>query len=159
MHVDCQAERTLPCTAAQAFDLLCDSARFPAFFSGCGPIPAVRAIECAGPPRVGAMRRVRNADGSVLTETVTAFEPPHRHAYRLSGLRAPFAWLVRHGDAQWRVADAPGGARVTWSYRFELTHALAAPLARPLLGFMTLAMRRCLRAMAREAATLRSAAA
>lgn len=152
MHIDCQAERVLPCTAARAFALVCDATRFPAFFDGCGPIPAVRAVDCAGPLRVGAIRRVRNADGSVLTEVVTALDAPHRHAYRLGGFRAPFAWLVRHADAEWRITDTADGARVAWAYRFELTHPLALLPARPLLGFMTLAMRRCLDAMAREVA-------
>ncbi|TCZ83632.1 SRPBCC family protein [Lysobacter sp. N42] len=152
MHLDCHAHRVMPCTAAQAFALAVDTERFPRFFTGCGPIPAVRAVEPDGPPRVGATRRVRNADGSVLTETVTAFAAPHRHAYRLAGLRPPFAWLVREAAADWRIDAAADGARVAWSYRFELTHPLAAPLARPLLGFMARAMQRCLDAMARELA-------
>lgn len=152
MPVDCRARSTWPCSPAQAFALAIDGERFPRFFTGCGPIPAVRAVEADGPARVGATRRVRNADGSVLGETVTAFEPPHRHAYRLAGLRPPFAWLVRGAEADWRIDAAPGGAHVAWTYRFEPTHPLAALLARPLLGFMTRAMQRCLDAMARDVA-------
>jgi len=152
MHIACQAERTLPCTREQAFALLCDSARFPTFFSGYGPIPAVRSIDMAGPLRIGSVRQVRNSDGSAMTELVTVLEPPHRHAYRLSGFRAPFAWLVRHGDADWRVTATSGGAHVAWTYRFELTHPLAAPFARALLGCMTKAMQRCLDAMAARVA-------
>jgi hypothetical protein len=152
MHIDCRASRLLACSAERAFALACDASRFPEFFRGFGPIPAVRAIDAAAPPRTGAVRQVHNGDGSVLTETITSFEPPHRHAYRLSGFRAPSAWLVRHGDAEWQVAAADGGATVAWTYRFALTHPLAALPARGLLGFMTVAMRRCLDAMARDVA-------
>lgn len=152
MRICCRAERILPCSAEHAFALATDSARFPEFFRGFGPIPAVRGVEPHGPTRVGSTRTVRNADGSVLHEAVTAFEPPHRHVYRLQGFRAPFSWLVRQGDADWRVAPVPGGAHVAWIYDFTLVHPLAWPLARPLLVFMGLAMRRCLSAMARAAA-------
>jgi hypothetical protein len=150
MHIDCRATRTLPCSAERAFALACDTSRFPEFFQGFGPIPAVRKIELDGPPGVGATRRVHNSDGSVLTETVTAFDPPRRHGYRLSGFRPPFAWLVRHGDADWRVTPSREGADVAWSYRFALTHRVAAVLAWVLLRFMTAAMQRCLDAIARD---------
>ncbi|WP_146475203.1 SRPBCC family protein [Vulcaniibacterium thermophilum] len=154
MEIVCQAEQQLPCPPGQAFALITDADRFPAFFRGCGPVPAVRAVELDAPPlAVGARRTVRNADGSVLREVVTAFEPPRRHAYRLDGFRPPFAWLVRHGDACWTVEPDAAGSRVRWSYRFALAHAAAWPVAAPLLRlFMTAAMRRCLRAMA-DAAT------
>ena len=150
MHIDCRAFRTFPCSAGRAFALACDASRFPEFFRGYGPIPAVRAIDVEGPLHTGTVRHVRNSDGSVLIETVTAFDPPQRHAYRLSGFRAPFAWLVREGEADWRITAVDGGADVVWTYRFALTHAFAAPPARLLLGFMTAAMQRCLDAMARE---------
>jgi hypothetical protein len=40
---------------------------------------------------------------------------------------------------------------VTWDYAFTLTHALAWPIAAPLLHlFMRTAMQNCLDAMARE---------
>lgn len=154
MEIVCQTEQQLACPPGQAFALITDADRFPAFFRGCGPIPAVRAVELDAPPlAVGARRTVRNADGSVLREVVTAFEPPRRHAYRLDGFRPPFAWLVRHGDACWTVEPDAAGSRVRWSYRFALVHAAAWPVAAPLLRlFMTAAMRRCLRAMA-DAAT------
>lgn len=154
MELACQAEQRFPCPPGQAFALITDPDRFPAFFRGFGPIPAVRAIVLDTPPlAVGARRSVRNADGSVLREVVTALEPPHRHAYRLDGFRPPFAWLVRHGDACWTVEPDAAGSRVRWTYRFALTRTVAWPIAAPLLRvFMASAMRRCLRAMA-DAAT------
>lgn len=156
MSIDCRAVQMLPCPASQAFALACDATRFPAFFTGFGPIPAVLAIDVDGPLQVGTRRRVHSADGSVLDETVTAFEAPRRHAYRLSGFRPPFAWLVRHADADWRFHPSPMGTDVEWTYRFEPTHPLAVLPARALLRFMRAAMQRCLDAMSRAAAQLPS---
>lgn len=152
MSIDCRVARTWPCRPEHAFALACDAARFPAFFTGFGPIPAVRGVDVDGPLRVGTRRRVRNADGSVLDEVLTEFDPPHRHAYRLSGFRPPFAWLVRHGHATWTFAASPNGTDVEWIYRFASTHAWLAPPTRLLLRFMTAAMARCLDAMARDVA-------
>lgn len=150
MHIECHAQREFPGTPAQAFALCIDAARFPLWFRGYGPIAAIERVEADGAPRVGGRRTVYNADGSVLHECITALDPPHCHAYTLSGFRAPFSWLVRHGAATWEIADSDGGTRVRWRYAFTLTSALAWPLAKPVLAiFMTGAMRLCLDNMAR----------
>ena len=137
-----------------AFALAMDPARFPAFFTGYGPIPAVVAVIPHAPPAIGSTREIRNGDGSCLSERITAFDPPHHHAYTLTGLRPPFAWLVRAGHADWRFEPVGSGTRVTWRYRWELTSPLAWPVAAPLLRLcMHRAMARCLAAMATALAT------
>jgi hypothetical protein len=149
MPVLLEANALLPCPPAAAFALATDAARFPQFFAGCGPVPGLRAIHLDAPLAPGSTRRVEGRDGAVMTESIVAHEPPLRHAYVLSGLRAPLAWLVREGHADWRFESADGGTQVRWSYAFHLTTPLAWPLAAPLLKlFMQGAMRRCLAAMA-----------
>ena len=150
MKIEIHVARTIAAPPAAVFALALDAQRFPATFTGCGPIPALRGITAHGMPAVGSTREVVSSDGSLLTERITAFDPPWQHAYTLSGLQPPLAWLVNTGDAQWTFADAAGATRVNWRYAFTLTSALAWPLAAPLLHvFMRAAMRRCLDAMAR----------
>jgi hypothetical protein len=152
MQIDCLATHVFRCPPQAVFDLMVDTARFPAAFRGYGLIPAIRAISLQGPLAVGATRRIENADGSVLTERVDALAPPSRHAYTLTGFRSPFSWLVTRGAAEWVIApqaDALVGSTVTWRYRFTLTGRLAyAPAALILHLFMARAMRRCLVRMA-----------
>lgn len=151
MPVTCSAERSLPCTPEVAFALATDPDRFPGFFTGFGPIPAVRGIRLHAPIAVGSQRRVHNADGSVLTERITAHDPPVRHAYTLSGFRPPFAWLVSRGESNWTVAGHEFGSRVRWDYEFTLARRWLWPVAALLLKlFMARAMHRCLKNMARS---------
>lgn len=152
MQVRLCAELYFTATPERVFSSTLDPARFVAAFRGAGPIPALTAIELLGEPGVGAARAVHSADGAVLHERITAFEPAQRHAYTLSGLRPPLAWLVRRGEADWCFEPEGDGTRVRWSYVFTLTSPLAWPLAAPLLKlFMQRAMRDCLRALAVEA--------
>jgi hypothetical protein len=150
MKIEICVTRTIAAAPAAVFALALDAQRFPATFAGCGPVPALRRITTHGAPAVGNLREVTSSDGSQLIERITIFDPPQRHAYTLSNLRPPLAWLVSTGDADWTFADADGATRVNWRYAFNLTSALAWPLAAPLLQvFMRAAMRRCLGAMAR----------
>ncbi|TNJ33115.1 SRPBCC family protein [Arenimonas terrae] len=151
MSVTCSAERSLPCTPEVAFALATDPDRFPGFFTGFGPIPAVRGIRLHAPLAVGSQRRVHNSDGSVLSERITAHDPPVRHAYTLSGFRPPFAWLVNRGESNWTFAGHEFGSRVRWDYEFTLSRRWLWPVAALLLKlFMTRAMHRCLKNMARS---------
>jgi hypothetical protein len=151
MHIKLYVTRSINAPPAAVFALALDANRFPATFAGCGPIPGLRRITQHAPPAIGSTREVESSDGSRLTERISALDPPHRHAYNLSGLRPPLAWLVRTGDADWTFADADGNTRVTWRYAFALTSVFVLPLAWPLLHvFMRGAMRRCLAAMARS---------
>ena len=109
MIIQLHVVRTIAAPAAAAFALALDSERFPATFGGCGPIPALRRITPQAPPAVGATRAVESSDGSLLTERITAFDPPRRHAYSLSGMRPPLAWLVRTGHADWTFDESNHG--------------------------------------------------
>ncbi|MGO1072041.1 SRPBCC family protein [Lysobacter sp. CA199] len=153
MRLTLTAERRIAAAPEAVFALALDSERFPALFDGYGPIPGLKRITPLAPAAVGSLRALENRDGSKLMERITALEPPHRHAYVLSGMRPPLAWLAREGHAQWSFESERDGSgestRVVWRYEFELTSALAWPLAAPLLhGFMRKAMQRCLDRMA-----------
>jgi hypothetical protein len=150
MTVEICVARTINAAPAAVFALALDPSRFPATFTGCGPIPGLRRITPHSAPALGSTREVESSDGSLLIERITVFDPPQRHCYELSNLRPPLAWLVRTGDADWTFADAGDATQVNWRYAFTLTSALAWPVAAPLLHiFMGAAMRRCLANMAR----------
>jgi hypothetical protein len=154
MHVDLIARLVLPAPPPAAYGLSLDADRFPALFSGFGPIPRLRAIRLHAPPAVGSTREVEDANGVVMLERITVLDPPQRHAYTLGGFVAPLSWLAREAHADWRFTAHDGGTDVVWHYRFELTSPLAWPLAFPILRvFMQGAMRRCLAAMAASLAT------
>ncbi len=149
MQITLTAAIIVPASPDEVFVLATDPVRFPPLFTGCGPVPALRRITPTGPLAVGASREVESVDGNTLVERITAFEPPKRHAYSLTGLRRPLGWLVRSGDADWAFEATAAGTQVRWTYRWHLTHVVALPLAWPLLRlFMQCAMQRCLRAIA-----------
>jgi len=150
MNIRLRTERTIRASAEAVFALALDAQRFPGMFTGCGPIPGLRRIILDAPPAVGATRKLEDNNGLVMNERITALDPGRRHAYALSGLHPPLAWLVRTGHADWKFAPLAEGTQVVWTYDFELSSPLAWPLAWPLLrGFMRGAMQRCLDAMAR----------
>ena len=154
MPVTCHAERSLPCRPEVAFAMATDPDRFPTFFTGFGPIPAVRGIRLHSPLAVGSQRRVHNSDGTVLSERVIAHDPPVRHAYTLGGFRPPFAWLVTQGEANWTITGHEFGSRVRWDYEFTLTRRWLWPVAALVLKlFMARAMHRCLKNMSRTLMT------
>ncbi len=149
MQVSTSVHRVVAAPPSAVFALALDPAAFAGLFRGFGPVPALRRIVPDGPPVVGATRRLENSDGSRPTERITAFDPPHLHAYTLEGLRPPLSWLTRGGAAEWRFAAQGDGTRIEWRYAFSLTSALAWPLAWPVVAIcMHQAMRRCLAALA-----------
>lgn len=153
MRLNVSAERSLPCTPEVAFRMATSPERFPAFFTGFGPIPAISGIRLHAPLAVGSTRRVHNADGTVLSERVTVLDPPVRHAYVLTGFRPPFSWLVTQGEANWTFAAHEFGSRVRWDYEFTLARRWLAPVTALMLQlFMRRAMHRCLKNMARALA-------
>jgi uncharacterized protein YndB with AHSA1/START domain len=141
-------ERTIDAAPDAVFALAVDPERFPRLFAGFGPVPALRRITLHPPLAVGSTRELESSDGSRLIERVTVLEPPHRHAYSLSGIRAPLGWLVRAGHANWTFATTGSATRVRWTYDWEPAGRLVHPFAWLLLQcFMRTAMRRCLAAM------------
>lgn len=155
MNVLLHAQRTIRATPEAAYALSLDAQRFPGLFAGFGPIPGLRRITLNGPVAVGSTRELEDNDGLVLNERIAVLDAGRRHAYTLSGLHPPLAWLARAGHADWTFTPIADGTRVVWTYDFELTSPLAWPVAWPLLnGFMRVAMQRCLDAMARELETV-----
>lgn len=151
MKILLHSERIIRAAPQAVYALSLDTSRFPTLFAGFGPIPGLRRITLHAPAAVGATRDVEDLAGVVMRERIDALEAGRRHAYTLSGLQPPLSWLVRTGAADWTFAPAGDGARVVWTYTFELTSPLAAPVAVPLLRiFMRGAMQRCLDAMGRE---------
>ncbi|MGH8123588.1 MAG: SRPBCC family protein [Rudaea sp.] len=151
MNILLRSERIIKATPEAVFALSLDPQRFPQVFTGFGPIPGLRRITLLdSPAAVGGTRELEDNGGLLLSERITALDPPRLHAYTLCGLHPPLAWLARAGHAQWTFAPVAAGTHVEWTYDFELTSPMALPLAWPLLQvFMRGAMRRCLDAMAR----------
>lgn len=150
MKVSCHAERSLPCRPEVAFAMATDADRFPGFFTGFGPIPAIRGVLMHAPLAVGSTRSVHNADGTVLEETIIAHDPPVSHGYTLSGFSPPSSWLVSRGEANWIITGHEFGARVSWDYEFEVPRRWLWPVSALLVKlFMIPAMHRCLKNMER----------
>jgi len=150
MLIRLHVEHIIRAPPAAVFALALDPQRFPATFTGFGPIPAIRSITLTGPVAVGGTRLLENSDGSRLTERITRLDAPNRHAYTLRGIRPPLSWLAQQGDADWTFTAVAAGTHVSWDYVMTLASPLAWPLAWPVLrGFMRGAMQRCLLAMAR----------
>jgi hypothetical protein len=150
VNVLLHTERTIRAAPAAVYVLSIDARRFPPLFTGFGPIPGLRRITLHDAVAVGSTRELEDNSGLVMQERIDALDQDRRHAYTLSGLHPPLAWLVRAGHADWTFTPVADGTQVVWTYAFELTSPLVWPLAWPLLqGFMRGAMRRCLDAMAR----------
>lgn len=131
--------------AYDVFDYSIDLDAVPEYFVGYGPVPAIRSLEMidGAKPIVGEARRIKLADGNLLREEIVVLERPRRHAYRVTGYAAPFSKLVKAGHGDWTFETVDGGVRVTWTYVYELTSALAWPLAWPLVKWpMRKAMQR-----------------
>ncbi len=136
-----------------AFEFVTDSPQFPRFFPGNLLIPAVEQVEVLDPPqRPGTIRKVRVADGSLVTERVDVFDAPTEHAYSLiDGFRPPSSWLFSGAQARWRLRPERNGTRIDWYYTYHVRNALVYPLAWLVmkLGFQR-AMQDCLQRMVRE---------
>lgn len=151
MQITTNAEIIVPTGVERSFALATDSPRFPRYFKGRGPIPAVLKVEwhAGHRPEAGARRNIHNADGSVLVEEVLELTPPQCHRYRLlSGFKPPFSWMVAHADGSWQFTETGGHTHMRWDYAFVLRSPLAWPVVLPIVKvFFRGAMQDCLRAM------------
>jgi polyketide cyclase/dehydrase/lipid transport protein len=153
-----RARVEIPLGVAQAFELAIDPATFARVLGPLGPIPGISRIEMVGGEALvpGARRNVFMTDGSVVPEEILDHTPPTRHRYRwLEPPKPPFSWLVRSGEGDWVFAPAGEATDLEWTYRFELTSALAAPLAAGVLLLFRRWMANGLERLRAEAAAVR----
>lgn len=129
------------------FDFVVLPESIPLGFAGHGPIPRAESAEIIsdGGMRVGARRRIHNADGSVVDEVIRALERPSHQAYEIvGGLLPPFSLFVRGGRGDWRLEDEGDGTRVTWEFSWDLRSGLFWPVAALFRRPFAAAMRSCL---------------
>jgi hypothetical protein len=127
------------------FDFAVACETFPRVLLALGPLPGIVRAEMrdGAAPAPGALRSIYLSDGTMVEEEVLAHERPVRHRYRWTRPPAPpLGWLVRDGEGEWAFAASPRGTRIRWSYRFELSHFLASPLAWPVVLLFRLWMSR-----------------
>jgi len=132
VQLEVHASRVIGAPTEKVFDFAVASENLPRILKVFGPIPGITSIEMLDGATLatGARRRVRMSDGSEIFEEVTALDRPRRHSYRwLNAPAPPFSLLVRRGEADWIFTASAQGTRIEWTYRFELTSPLAAPLA------------------------------
>ncbi len=149
MQVHSEASITINAPREEVFAFTNDLSRFPQTFLGYGPIPGMdRVVNLNGDEtREGTIRNIHNRDGTVLEEHLVAHTAPSEMAYEIvSGLRAPFSWLVRGAGGRWTFEDRGGATDVTWRFRFDLTSPIVFPIG-CLVGavFFRKAQERCLR--------------
>lgn len=148
MSVRARADIVVHRSPEDVFDVVTAPDAVGKTFVGHGPVPAAQRSEVLGDGvmRVGATRRVHNADGSVVDEEIVELERPHTQAYRLvSGLRPPFTWLVSEAGGRWRIEPAGEGTRVRWVFSFQPRSWLTKPLVQLLIQpAFRRAMEKCL---------------
>ena len=151
MNISTQVSVNISETVEKVFDLATNMSRFPDFFKGSGPVPAVQQVtwQSGASPVPGAKRNVHNSDGSVIVEELIQLTRPEKHSYRLiSGFKPPFSWMVRAARGDWTFASIGDGTHVDWHYEFELTSPLAWPVTAVIVKlFFRRAMQDCLNAM------------
>ena len=151
MNLSTTAVRVFPGPRDEVFATCTDTALIVECFQDYGPIPGVTAVSLQEATELaeGVRRRITTSDGVSMTETVLAFERPSVHRYHWGGeLEPPFAWLVAGATGDWVFTDVPQGTQVSWTYTFELTSWLAAPITWPLTWVFRQWMSRVLDALA-----------
>ena len=117
----------------------------PKIWRGYGPVPSVEhaSIIGGGQARVGAVRQLKNSDGSVAEEEILELTAPSIHRYRLArGLKFPFSAAVKWGEGTWRFSTRANSTHIHWGYVFELTSPLAIGIAFPVVRLFERAMAR-----------------
>lgn len=117
-----------------------DGERIAAIVRPTGPLPGVaRVTLLAGAIEQGrgVQREVLLTDHSSVRETITVWDPPRMHAYRIDSFTGPLALLATHIDSRWTFSPREKGrsTHIEWTYDVHLTSALAAPFALPLTRF------------------------
>jgi hypothetical protein len=136
------------------FDRVADPAAAADFFRGFGRVPAIADVRMLsdGPLRVGSRREVMLVDGSVLPEEVIELDRPSVHRYRIVDFPPALAGLMREGVGCWTFCAEPKGARITWSYVYQVRSFWKWPLALVFVKvLMRCAMRRAVERLATQA--------
>jgi len=136
MNISTAASIVVSKPLEEVFDFCCRNETYEKHLQPRLPVAGVQ--KCAffdgHSLKEGDHRRITLTDGSVLDEQILDYAPPTLHRYRWStGLKGPFALLVRSGTGTWTFTEVGGGTQIDWSYDFALRSALAYPLALPVM--------------------------
>ena len=145
MRIETHAEIEIARPPEAVFDFAVACETFPRVLLAFGPLPGVARARMrdGADPKPGALREITLTDGGAVEEELLALDRPTRHRYRWTQPPAPpFGWLLRGAEGDWRFRPSSRGTRIHWTYRFELSHFLAAPLAIPIAGLFRMWMSR-----------------
>ncbi len=92
-----------------------------------------------GRPGTGSRRAVRMA-GITYEETILAWEPPHRFAFRLDRSAAPLAYALAE---DYRVGEHPSGSTLEWTFAVD-----PRPVLKPMTRLLDPVLARLLRRIA-----------
>jgi hypothetical protein len=145
MDVRLSETASFPAPPEAVWAALTDLDNMP-LFSGYGPIPGIAEARWIDGSsfRAGAVREIRNRDGSTHREDVAAAVAPTLLEDRIHGFTSPLRFLVREArDRFVLTAEQRGnGTRLERTFTLELRSAVVAPLAALLLPLLRRAIRR-----------------
>jgi hypothetical protein len=112
------------------WDTLADIGNLP-LFTGFGPIPGIESARWIRDDacRPGAVREVRNTDGSIHREEVLAASRPERLEDRIFAFDSPFRFIVRQGYDRFDLVPVGNRTELRRTFVFELTSPVWWPLA------------------------------
>jgi hypothetical protein len=113
-------------------------------FTGFGPIPGIASARWVqgDEPREGAVREVRNRDGSTHREEVVALVPRAVLEDRIHAFTSPLRLLAREARDRFELADLGAGTALTRTFSIELRSPLALPVVALLLPLLRAALHR-----------------
>ena len=107
------------------------NADLPDMFQGRGPLPAIaNAVNVDGAwDAPGKARIIYLSDGSECTERVREFSPNGHFSYTVADFTGSLKALASSADGEWwfKAVD-PEHTEIRWTYQFNATSTLAAPL-------------------------------
>lgn len=131
------ASAVIPADRLAVFTATTDHHNAAEVLGPVGPMPGVARATIAGSGTVesGAHRKVWTTGGARLDETIVVHRIGRRHVSRWRrGLHTPWSRLVRGGVGTLAYTDEPGGTRIDWTYRFELTSPLVCAIVAPVVA-------------------------
>lgn len=148
MKLQTNASIEIQASPETVFDFSTNHLNLPKVFKGYGPIPAIIKAETLGnqPLQTGSIRRVYNADGSVIDEKIIELSRPTQQKYQLvRGFKPPFSWLFQCAGGDWTFSPTASGTLVEWKFNFVLTSPIVYPIAGILIhAFFVKAQQQCL---------------